>query len=343
MPDEPAFDSLRTAAFRGLLVKAFKVFPSRLDQILKAERWPTFVEFMAAVARMGRVLLTFSRPSAKTIQERGAEVAVHEKMPEANTEAMLKLLAAAFVNKPGEEPDTDAVLEAFAPYQIATWYNFAMAVMDIALQMHADRAGGGSPLDSAKPQTQMFYNMRADAPPEYVVRMVDAFGLTTDRHFEALLSAFYGGELTLEDLDRSVNNPALLTEIVNRTPSNPHKGIVFGEPASPFPPGTRPVLGEPMDYLPFQMNGPIHTKDVARLFFFKDPYWAEGQPGAFVAVRPTDWQNPKVAVIEGWRGPDMDSEDFSRKQLQNVFCGTVLVGVEGYWNCVDQYGEPSRS
>lgn len=213
MPDEPAFDSLRTAAFRGLLVKSFKVFPSRLDQILKAERWPTFVEFMAAVDRMGRVVLTFSRPSAKTIQERGAETAVHEKMPEANTEAMLKLLAAAFVNKPGEEPDTDAVLEAFAPYLIATWHDFAMAVMEIALAMHAERTGGQNPLDSAKPQTQMFYNMKADAPPEYIVRMVDAFGLTTPQHFEALLASFYGAELTFENLDLSVNNPALLTEI----------------------------------------------------------------------------------------------------------------------------------
>lgn len=333
MPNEPAFDSLRTAAFRGLLVKAFKVFPRKLDQILKAERWPTFVEFMAAVERTGRVLLTFSRPSAKTLQERGAEVAIHEKMPEANTEAMLKLLAAAFVNKPGEEPDTDAVLEAFAQYLIATWHDFAMAVMEIALAMHADRTGGASPLDSAKPQTQMFYNMRADAPPEYVVSMVDAFGLTTPRHFEAVLSAFYGGELTLEDLDRSVNNPALLTEIVNRAPSNPYKGIVFGEPASPLPPGMRPVLGHPVDYVPFQMEGPIHTKDVSRLFFFMDLDWPDGQPGAFVAVRPTDWHEPKLAVMEGWRGPDLDSEDFARKRLQNVFCATVMVE-DGYWTCL---------
>lgn len=341
MPDEPAFDSLRTAAFRGLLVKSFKVFPRKLDQILEAERWPTFVEFMAAVGRMGRVLLTFSRPSAKTIQERGAEVAVHEKMPEANTDAMLKLLAAAFVNKPGEEPDTDAVLEAFAPYRIATWHDFAMAVHEIALAMHADRTGGGSPLDSAKPQTLIFYagalHKTANLTPEYIVGMVDAFGLTTPRHFEALLSAFYSGELTLEDLDRSVGNPALLTEIVNRTPSNPHKGIVFGEPASPFPPGTRPVLGQPVDYLPFQMDGLIHTKDASRFFFFMDLDWPEGQPGAFVAVRPTDWQDPKAAAIEGWRGPDLESEEFGRRRLQNVFCGTVLVGVEGYWNCTDRY------
>ncbi len=495
MPDEPAFDRLRTAAQRGLLVKAFKIFPARLDQILGAEGWTTFTDFMAAVDRMGRVLLQFQRPRVKTIEEGGVQAAIDEARRKANTEAFLKLLAGAFVNKPGEEPDTDAVLEAFEPYGILSWYDFAMAVQEIAIALYADRTGGQSPLDMAKPPTQMFYHMKPDSPEEYASMVTAAFGLDTVRHLEAVLAAFYAGELTLEDLDRSVNNPGLLTEIVNRTPSNPHKGIVFGTPPAAFS-GTSPaspVLGQDLpwreDYLPWRVklrlptgrsgpHGPIWETVYVDTFATGEPQarsaaqerhprgvitgaWIEregfnpsrmegaavgaragkgrpvrpvvtrlieavaldvfpdspavlvdfeisdqahyealyypirageitaedldrvlgdaeaitrlvnaapsnphkgivfgsmetglgrdfprkegllllkdldrpGCPGEFVAVTAADWTSGS-AVIEGWRGPEMPSEDFGRTRLQEVSCGNVLLDMVGYWECI---------
>jgi hypothetical protein len=58
-------------------------------------------------------------------------------------------------------------------------------------------------------------------------KLTQAFGLPTPAHLIALSSAFWSGDLTIEDLDISIGEPDLLTELVNRCPSNPYKGIVF--------------------------------------------------------------------------------------------------------------------
>lgn len=406
MAEYPSYDRLRTSAFRGLLVKAFKVFPSRLGQILEAEGWRSFTDFMAAVDRMGRVLLQFQRPRVKAVEEGGVRAAIDEARREANTEAMLKLLAAAFVNKPGEEPDADAVLEAFSAWNIRNWYDLSMAVETIAQALFMDRTGGQSPLDVAKPETQMFYNMRLDAPPEYMSRVVEAFGLSTQNHLEALLSSFYAGELTLEDLDRGVRRPEILTEAVNRSPSNPHKGIVFGAPASPSMGArrrraVRPVVRSLVEAVAFDLfpdspavladfwitdqahyealyypirAGEISEEDLDRALGDPEALTAlvnrapsnphkgivfgeggsaslqgalprtkplllasdadrKGRPGEFVAVVGEEWESGR-SVVEGWRGPGMDSEDFARSRLAPIECGTVLVDIGGYWDCI---------
>ncbi len=226
-PSEIVFEPLRTAAFKALFIQAFKVFPARLEEILAAESWPGFVDFMAAVGRSGRILLQFRHPSE------GEEAEIQKWRAEANTEAMLQLLSGAFFGEQAGKPDPGLVLEALSSLEIRTWSEFTHAVLEIALSLYADRTGGQTPLDLAKLPTRMFYEMRPDEDPHQVVQVAQAFGLATPRHFTALLAVFYAAEVTLEDLDRSVGNYALLTEIVNRAPSNPVPGIVFG-PAPEF-------------------------------------------------------------------------------------------------------------
>lgn len=495
MAEEPTFDGMRTTGFRGILVKAFKLFPRRLDEILQAEGWHTFTDFMAAVNRMGRVLSKFHRPKMRVIEQKGMPAAIEDARKAANTDAMLRLLAAAFVNKPGEEPDTQAVLEAFAPYGISTWYDLAMAVQEIALALY--RRDHGEPYDQAKVPTSLFFRMNISEPdPSSITRIAEAFGLVTPEHFEALLHAFYGGEVTLEDLDRSVGNPEILTEIMSRAPSNPHKGLVFGTPKSTLPPGTEPVLGAKrspwpgvrpvvtrlMEAVAFDvwpdspatiadfwitdqahyeaLYGPIRageitaedldrvlgdaeaitklvneapsnphpgiafgrggssTLGIARIPYadelvtlegipairtgkerqearrkWGNPGWIcrgqpgdlppcddpdcalayvdrkgalraveapsqrlaggatlgrtmprdknllmmvdldrKGVPGEFVAVIASDWES-QSGVIEGWRGPEMESEDFGMTRLEVVDCGNVMLDMVGYWEC----------
>lgn len=232
MPSEVkvSFEPLRTQAWKGLLIKAFSVLPKRLDEILSPEGWKDFTDFMAAVGRSGRIILQFGRPSMKTIQERGVEAEIQKMRAESNTEAMLRLLSGAFFGIQEGEPDPRLALEALSRVGIRNWNEFAHAVLGVALAVYAERTGGRTPLDTAKMPTLLFYDMHADAPPDQVIEVTQAFGLASTRHFTALLATFYAAEVTVQDLDQSVGDYALLTDLVNRAPSNPEPGIVFRPP-----------------------------------------------------------------------------------------------------------------
>lgn len=54
------------------------------------------------------------------------------------------------------------------------------------------------------------------------------FFITDQQHYEALYYPIRAGEITVQDLDRVLDDPEAITKLVNRSPSNPHKGIVFG-------------------------------------------------------------------------------------------------------------------
>lgn len=232
MPGEErvSFEPLRTRAWKGLLIKAFSVLPKRLEEILGPEGWKEFADFMAAVGRSGRIILQYGHPSMKTIQEQGVEAEIQRMRGESNTEAMLRLLSGAFFGVQEGEPDPRLALEALSRLEIRTWNEFAHAVLEVALALYADRTGGRTPLDTAKLPTLLFYGMKADAPPHQVIEITRAFGLASTRHFRALLETFYAAEVTVEDLDQSVGDYALLTDLVNRAPSNPEPGIVFRMP-----------------------------------------------------------------------------------------------------------------
>lgn len=67
-------------------------------------------------------------------------------------------------------------------------------------------------------------------------------------------------------------------------------------------------------------------------FVAKDLDHPESKPGALVSIYYEDWDS-KAAVIEGWRGPEMNSEDFPRKRLEPYSCQHLMVDIGGFWDC----------
>lgn len=67
-----------------------------------------------------------------------------------------------------------------------------------------------------------------DLFPDSTAVIADFF-ITDQKHYEALYYPIRAGEISVEDLDRVLGDPKAITKLVNKAPSNPHKGIVFGE------------------------------------------------------------------------------------------------------------------
>lgn len=81
---------------------------------------------------------------------------------------------------------------------------------------------------SPRPVAKRLYEAVAfDLFPDSPAVIADFF-ITDQEHYEALYYPIRAGEITLEDLDRVLGVPKAITEIVNKSESNPHKGIVFG-------------------------------------------------------------------------------------------------------------------
>ena len=56
------------------------------------------------------------------------------------------------------------------------------------------------------------------------------FGLTDQKHFEALYYPIRKGEITQDDLRKVSGDGPAITKLVNRSRSNPHRGIKFETP-----------------------------------------------------------------------------------------------------------------
>ena len=226
MAQLPVFEPFRDLAFKSILSDAFKAFPRKVEQILAQEKWRHFVDFMAAVERSGRVLLQFEGPPRAEMNKKSGDTQLRI-FGIANTNAMNQLLSGAFFGIQEGNPDRNLSSKALFPLGVTTWHTFSMYVLEVALQAYAESTGGMTPMDAAKPDSLLFFGLPNSQTPEVMHKLSLAFGLPTPAHLIALSSAFWSGDLTIEDLDISIGEPDLLTELVNRCPSNPHKGIVF--------------------------------------------------------------------------------------------------------------------
>lgn len=74
--------------------------------------------------------------------------------------------------------------------------------------------------------------------------------------------------------------------------------------------------------------------DKNREFFVaRDLERPEGLPGDLVAIYWDDWDAGRP-VLEGWRGPQMESEDFARRRLEPHRCMNLMVDIGGFWECL---------
>lgn len=228
MTDLPIFEFFRDLAFHSILSAAFKFSQKTVKQILVNEGWQKYTDFMAAVERSGRVLLQFEgKPRAKTVKKYGQDAALSQMLDIANTDAMNLLLSGAFYGIQGGQVDRGLARAAIFNVGITTWHTFSMAVMDTALLEYSQATGGKTPMDVASPDTLLFHGLRENPPEEVMAKVSKVFGLPTIVHLIVLSKVLWSGDLTMEELDLAIGNPELLTEMVNRCPSNPHKGIVF--------------------------------------------------------------------------------------------------------------------
>jgi hypothetical protein len=84
-----------------------------------------------------------------------------------------------------------------------------------------------------------------------------------------------------------------------------------------------------MPYLGGQLMSKLsHTKQ----FFIAKDLSLPNRPGELVAIYYEDWDSGRP-VVEGWRGPRMDSEDFARTGLEPYACQNLLTDIGGYWEC----------
>ncbi len=235
---EPSrFEPYRDFSFKFLLQHAFQALPARINEILERERWKRFTDFMAAVERSGRLLAQYEgKPKAKIIQERGLDAAMKEMYDLANTEAMNQLLSGAFFGEQGGSPDLQLSVEALARVGVGVWGDIPKMVF-VASQEGMYVQTGKDVFDFASADTLLFLGFisQKDQTPEVVLKLTKTFGLSSPRHLIALTYACASAELTPEDLDRSQGDFPKLTELVNRCPSNPYKGIVFSEVENPRP------------------------------------------------------------------------------------------------------------
>lgn len=68
-------------------------------------------------------------------------------------------------------------------------------------------------------------------------------------------------------------------------------------------------------------------------FIAKDLDRPDNMPGELVAIYYEDWETGRP-VVEGWRGPQIESEDFARLRLEPYPCQNLVTDMGGYWDCL---------
>ena len=82
----------------------------------------------------------------------------------------------------------------------------------------------------ARPVTQRLYAaLMLDMHPSGPACAVD-FGITSQKHYEALHSVVRGGEVTVDQLDAVLGDGPAITKLAQSCPANRHKDIVFVTP-----------------------------------------------------------------------------------------------------------------
>lgn len=199
---ERRLERLRTRALHEILAQAFKTDEREVRRRFFEAGLPTFSVFMAFVERDGVRLMR------------------RRKLPlgEANARATSGILAEAFGTTPAA---AEAALGG-------DWRTLSNAVLIRAEELH-EEIHGERAADLVRPTAmRLLEHIALDLYPDSPAVLAD-FWITDQAHWEALYYSIQAGDISIEDLDRILGDPEAITEAVNLSPSNPHKGIVFGE------------------------------------------------------------------------------------------------------------------
>lgn len=80
------------------------------------------------------------------------------------------------------------------------------------------------------------------------------------------------------------------------------------------------------------MGVPVPRENIRKLIFFRD-LDHPGGPGGIIGVYLHQWHHSARGVVDGWRGPEHEPEEFFRSRLGLVYCPIPWVAPDGTWRC----------
>jgi len=197
-------EKARTDSFMRLMADVTELKLADVKRLFKASGVETFEEFLGAVEVMGREFAAAGQP-------------LDPANGLASFEIMTRILA---------HDAADLVL-GLGERGIRNLSMLSMHVLNEATEA-VESKSGRSPLAMVRPVAKTTYTaIVLDMWPDSPAAIADFF-LTDQRRYEALWYPIRAGEITVEQLDRVLGDAAAITKLVNASPSNPHKGVVFG-------------------------------------------------------------------------------------------------------------------
>ena len=197
-------EKARTDAFIRLMAEVTKMRQADVRRLFRDARMETFADFLGAVEIMGREFSAAGQP-----------------LDPANGLASFEIRRRVLGH------DAADLVLGLGEHGIRNLSMLSMHVLGKASES-VERKTGQSSLRSVRPVANTAYMaIMMDLWPNSPAAIADFF-LTDQRHYEALYYPIRAGEITIEQLDQVLGDAAALTKLVNASPSNPHKGIVFG-------------------------------------------------------------------------------------------------------------------
>jgi hypothetical protein len=198
-------EKLRTNAFFELLGEASDLSPKVMRDKFKKVGLKNYRDYLAAVEKLIRVVL-----------REGLSLDV------AKTQASIMILAQVMDWEP------KALARRLIALNIKGLDDVSSSVLGQGMEAYQKKYGDES-INALRPTAlRTWQALLMDMWPDSPAAIAD-FWLTDQEHYEALYFPVRRGEITPEDLDQVLGDPEAITELVNNMPSNPHKGIVFGE------------------------------------------------------------------------------------------------------------------
>jgi len=197
-------EKARTDAFMRLMADVAGMRLADVRSAFRRSGIGTFADFLGAVEVMGKGFAEAGQP-----------------LDPANGLASFEIMTRVL-----DQDAADLVL-GLGERGIRNLSMLSMHVLNEASEA-VERKTGRSPLGSVRPVAKSLYTaLVLDMWPDSPATIADFF-LTDQRRYEALYFPIRAGEITVEQLDQVLGDAAAITRLVNESPSNPHKGVIFG-------------------------------------------------------------------------------------------------------------------
>ena len=200
----PPLEKARTDAFIDLMAWVTAHDRRTVRKLFKDAGIETYARFLEEVEKTGRKLASVGQPLDPANGLASFEIII--KVLSFDAAELVRRLSERFIRN------------------LAMMSSHVLQVGEVEIA----RKTGRRPEESARPvASKTYFAMEMDLWPDSPAAIADFF-LTSQRHYEALYYPISSWEITVEQLDAVLGDAEAITKLVNASPSNPHKGIVFG-------------------------------------------------------------------------------------------------------------------